>query len=190
MQIHIVYEWHRFLRISIVLIDGEETLYGKELLILTSTQLNPKDTKPGFLRRFIKAFSSKCRNLSEISMENFLFLGKPINDSQHPYLIDRIVRRTHIPAKNLVKPIYQPRKIQVASVHHNVEGEGQVLKAPTNQLRMKHYWGARLQSWGENTPKIISMTRPDESIREILKTITVCGKCIGKSNLRKKRWSW
>ena len=168
--------------------------WGKDSVWQTAIDIDeypfsPKDTKPGFLRRFIKTFSRKYRKVSEISMENFLFLGKPLNDSQHPYLIDRIVRRTHRPANNLVKPIYQPSKIRAASVHHNVVGEGQVLKAPTNQLRMNHYWGARLQNWGENTPEIISMTRPDESIREILKTIIVCEKCVGKDNLRKKRWS-
>ena len=168
--------------------------WGKDSVWQTAIDIDeypfsPEDTKPGFLRRFIKTFSRKYREVSEISMENFLFLGKPSNDSQHPYLIDRIVRRTHSSANNLVKPIYQPRKIRAASVHHNVVGEGHVLKAPTNQLRMNHYWGARLQNWGENTPKIISITRPDESIREIMKTIVACEKCVGKDNLRKKRWS-
>ena len=117
---------------------------------------SPKDQKPLFPERAVGRFSEKFPNASELTMQNFLFLGKPLDDSKHPLLIDRIWRRAHGPANALVKPIYRARNIARAIVHHNALAQGTSRNFPANELRMNHYWGARLQNWGDDTPEIIA----------------------------------
>lgn len=131
---------------------------------------SPVDTKPGFLSRFIKQFSEKNPDVSEICMQNFLFLGKPL---PLELLMERIWRRTPRPSNPLVKPIYKPANVR-AQVHHNNIMQGQSTNAPTNELRMNHYWGARLQNWGEDTPEIINMTVEDRSMEDVVKVFKQC----------------
>ena len=131
---------------------------------------SPVDTRPGFLSRFIKQFSEKHPTASEICMQNFLFLGKPL---PLELLMERIWRRTPEPANPLVKPIYKPANVR-AQVHHNNIMKGHTTNAPTNELRMNHYWGARLQNWGEDTPEIIAKTIEDRSMENVVKTFKQC----------------
>ena len=131
---------------------------------------SPVDTRPGFLSRFIKRFSEKNPAASEICMQNFLFLGKPL---PLELLMERIWRRTPKPSNPLVKPIYKPANVR-AQVHHNNIMKGHSTNAPTNELRMNHYWGARLQNWGEDTPEIITMTVEDRSMEDVVKAFKQC----------------
>ena len=131
---------------------------------------SPVDTRPGFFSRFIKRFSEKHPTASEICMQNFLFLGKPL---PLELLMERIWRRTPEPSNPLVKPIYKPANVR-AQVHHNNIIKGHTTNAPTNELRMNHYWGARLQNWGEDTPKVIAMTMEDRSMENVVKTFKQC----------------
>lgn len=112
----------------------------------------PQDTKPNFLQRFIANFSAERPDVSQITMQNFLFLGKPLNDEEHPLLIDRLKRRTHGPANLLVKPIYRTSHVSKTGVHHHDLRNGISKDADQNRIRLNHYWGARLQNWGEDTP--------------------------------------
>ena len=137
---------------------------------------SPSDTKPGFLVRFIQGFEKKHPAASEITMKNYLFLGKPLEEE---FLFQRIWRRTPKPANGLVKPIYLPLKV-TAQVHHNYLNSGHSIDAPDEQLRMNHYWGARLQNWGEDTPKVIAMTQEDRSMESVLKVYVNCEKWIRK----------
>lgn len=98
-------------------------------------------------------------------MQKFLFLGKPLNNNEHPLLVDRLWRRTHGPANALVKPIGKPGHVTRARVHRNSLSEGQSIDFPVDQLRIKHYWGARLQNWGEDTPEIIAKLKRNQIIR-------------------------
>ena len=77
---------------------------------------SPSDTSENFLPRFLRKFSGVNRNAAEITMLNFLFLGKPLSEVEHPLIIDRMYRRTHRPANALVKPIYMPSRLSGAQV--------------------------------------------------------------------------
>lgn len=131
---------------------------------------SPKDTTPGFLRHYVKDFSDYHPRVSEITMQNYLFLGKPL---EKELMIERLFRRTHKPANPLVKPIYKPSHVH-AQVHHNGVIKGSSMNSPSSELRMNHYWGARLQNWGEDTPEILKRTEPDNSIQPIISNFKMC----------------
>lgn len=131
---------------------------------------SPKDTSPGFLYRYLKDYSKFHPSVSELSMQNFLFLGKPLDKE---LMIERLFRRTHGPSNTLVKPVYKPNKV-VAGIHHNGLKSGSSVNAPYLELRMNHYWGARLQNWGEDTPEILQMTQVDSSIQPIIDAFKNC----------------
>lgn len=135
---------------------------------------SPQDTEPGFLARFVKQFSEKNPHVSEITMQNYLFLGKPL---EKELLFERIWRRTKGPANPLVKPIYKPANVR-AQVHHNGLRTGRSSNAPDHELRLNHYWGARLQNWGDDTPEIIAKTQEDLSMEPIVKEFKKCEKFI------------
>ena len=67
------------------------------------------DTEPGFLYRYMKKYGKDNPTVSEISMQNYLFLGKPL---ERELLFERLWRHTHGPANRLVKPIYKPTNIE------------------------------------------------------------------------------
>lgn len=150
---------------------------------------SPSDLEENFMERFLVKYSLNYPDVSEITMKNYLFLGKPLDNETHPLLIDRIRRRTHKPANALVKPIYKPLNVKAAQVHHNYLGKGYSQDSEPELLRMNHYWGARLQNWGEDTPKILEITRPDFSIRPIIYRINNCSKCLGRNSLYVRRWN-
>ena len=135
---------------------------------------SPTDQQPKFVQRKVASFSKAMPTASELTMQNFLFLGKPLDSNEHPLLIDRLWRRTHGPANALVKPIYKPSHVSRASVHHNGLSKGRSVNFPVSELRMNHYWGARLQNWGEDTPEILDKTRPDTSMETIVKNLRDC----------------
>lgn len=62
---------------------------------------SPRDTASGFLYRYVKDFSNLHPEVSEITMENFLFLGKPLDKE---LMIERVLRRTPKPSNNLANP--------------------------------------------------------------------------------------
>ena len=108
-------------------------------------------------------------------MQNYLYLGKPLNDSEHLLIFDRMWRRTITAGNTLVKPIYRPKQVSSANVHHNVLRRGFDSYVPgANLLRMNHYWGARLQHWGEDTPEILNKTVEDLGMREAVAALTPC----------------
>jgi len=134
----------------------------------------PEDTKPNFVQRFINTFSRQRPDVSQITMQNFLFLGKPLSDKEHPLLIDRLRRRTPRPANALVKPIYKTTQVTETHVHHHDLRTGISEDADGNQIRLNHYWGARLQNWGEDTPDILEKAREDNTIEGIVETLISC----------------
>lgn len=150
---------------------------------------SPRDLDENFMSRFLDEFSRNNPDVSEITMKNYLFLGKPIDDAIEPFLVARIRRRTGKPANPLVKPIYKPAAIAWAQVHHNGMKTGSNMDSPQQMLRMNHYWGARLQNWGDDTPKILDMTEPDYTIEPIIKRMKQCASCFGQDGLYITRWA-
>ena len=98
--------------------------YGKDTVWQAAIDIDEypfssSDTSENFLARFLHQFSDENRDAVEITMLNFLFLGKPLSEEEHPLLIDRLYRRTHRPANALVKPIYMPSRLSGTQVGTN-----------------------------------------------------------------------
>ena len=134
----------------------------------------PQDTKPNFMQRFITTSSRRRPDVSQITMKNFLFLGKPLSDKKHPLLIDRLKRRTPRPSNPLVKPIYKTMQVTETHVHHHDLKSGKSVDADGNLIRLNHYWGARLQNWGEDTPEMLDKTTEDNTMQGIAETLISC----------------
>lgn len=62
------------------------------------------------------------------------------------------MRRTPNPANALDKPIYGTKNMQSVHIHNNTLQKGISKDANPQEIRMNHYWGARLQNWGDDTP--------------------------------------
>ncbi len=105
------------------------------------------DISEGFLIRYLQTLNS---SISEVAMGNFLMLGQ--GDRSKTLVIERITRMKPEKANKLDKPIYRPTKVR-AAMHHNVVLEGKAIKANPMDIRILHYWGARLQHWGPDTDK-------------------------------------
>ncbi|CAC5416933.1 unnamed protein product [Mytilus coruscus] len=124
----------------------------------------PGDKRREFLIRFLMKIATMHPIISELSLKNFLFLGKPRKET---HILKRYLRRTPNPANALDKPIYRTKNIQSVHIHHNTLRKGISRDANPKEIRMNHYWGARLQNWGEDTPDILKKTIFDDSIVEI-----------------------
>ena len=111
------------------------------------------DTEGLFLVRFLK---QKPARVSQILMPNFLMLGQ--GNRSKTMTIERITRITKKTANALTKPIYRTSSIRHPDIHRHFIGSGLTITASTQELRMLHYWGARLQNWGQDTNKTIEVT--------------------------------
>lgn len=118
------------------------------------------DKEEDFLFRFLRTAPAY---VTEISLANFLMLGQ--GDRSRDMVIDRISRMTPREANLLVKPIYRPERVQ-ANVHRNHLIMGKRVAAPSNQMRMLHYWGARVQDWGADTQHTLDITMEMTSMRD------------------------
>lgn len=133
---------------------------------------SPNDTDPGFMHRFVKKYSEQHSDVSEITMQNYLYLGE--KNKSKELLMERLWRHTHGPSNHLVKPIYKPPDIKRAQVHHNSRRNGRSKNAPSNELRINHYWGARLQDWGPDTEEILAKTEEDRGMQQIVAAFKKC----------------
>ena len=110
--------------------------YGKDTVWQAAIDIDeypfsPSDTDENFLVRFLHQFSEEHKDAAEITMLNYLFLGKPLSSEEHPLLVDRLYRRTHTPANALVKPIYMPSRLSGTQVHtHTLGGCGHYSLTP------------------------------------------------------------
>lgn len=153
---------------------GDESTW-QSAIDIDEYPFSPSDKEPGFLYRYVKKFAEQHTSVSEITMNNYLFLGEK---NKRELLIERLWRRTHGPSNPLVKPIYKPPDINRAQVHHNQRRSGQTKTAPDNELRMNHYWGARLQNWGPDTPEILAKTEEDLGMETIVTAFKNCEKYV------------
>ena len=109
---------------------------------------SPSDTDAGFLRRQIQKNSLQYPSVTEFSLKNYVFLGAPTAPGRE-FVIERIIQRTIREMNNLDKPIYRPKAIMRARLHHNELKYGRSMDLNPAALRINHYWGLRLQNWGE-----------------------------------------
>ena len=143
---------------------GNQTRY-QMAIDMDEYPFSPIDLGEGFLPRYLKNISSHGygHRISEISMNNYLMLGQ--GDRTKDMVISRINRMTPKPANHLVKPIFKPDRVR-AGLHHNYLRRGIAIYANDSQLRMLHYWGARLQDWGPDSSHVINMTVEMNTMRE------------------------
>ncbi|XP_067650440.1 uncharacterized protein [Haliotis asinina] len=116
-----------------------------------------QDKEEGFLKRYLEDVEAKRPDISELLMDNYLMLGQ--GDRSKNMTIDRIRRCTPKPLNKLVKPLFKPACVR-PQIHSGVVKKGRRVPANPSQLRMLHYWGARMQKWGPDTEKILQMTEP------------------------------
>lgn len=150
---------------------------------------SPIDIEPNFMQRFLRNFSLRNPHVSQVTLQNHLFLGKPLNTKENPLLIAQFRRRTHKKANDLGKSVFQVSQIDKAQVHHNHMRQGRTIDCDAHVMRLNHYWGARLQDWGEDTPRVLDMTELDYSIKPIVDRLNRCSKCFGVNSLYIKRWN-
>ncbi|VDI30856.1 Hypothetical predicted protein [Mytilus galloprovincialis] len=113
----------------------------------------PGDKRQEFLIRFLAKIARIHPGIGEVYLKNFLFLGKPRKEN---HILKRYSRRTPNPANQLDKPIYRMENILSVHIHHNPLRKGMSTDGNPKEIRMNHYWGARLQNWDEDTPDILS----------------------------------
>ena len=122
------------------------------------------DGDEAFLVRYLRNITSRYgTRISEISINNFLMLGQ--GDRKRDMVIDRINRMTPKPANYLSKPLYRPERVR-ANIHHNRILFGAHVNANDEQLRMLHYWGARVQNWGPDTNRTLAITTTMNGMRD------------------------
>ena len=129
----------------------------------------PDDTDPGFLLRVLETLQQQFPAASEFSCKNLVFLGKP---SQADHVMERMLRRTPQPMNALDKPIFRPQLV-ASQVHHNRLRQGSSVDVDPRVLRMNHYWGARLQQWGEDTTELLERTVFDDSAVPIVRKLSL-----------------
>ena len=122
----------------------------------------------GFLRRLLKEYSEKHPRVSEFSFKNYGMLGE---FTKNGHYFGRYTLRTKAPLNNLVKPIYKPSCIK-AAFHHNQLTCGTNYNFDSKDIRMNHYWGARLQGFvGPLSEDIQKKTVEDLGLLPILNRI-------------------
>ena len=129
------------------------------------------DQEEGFLARYltdISASESDNKRIVEVRLQNFLLLGQ--GDRSRDIFYDRINRITPQIANDNRKAIYKTQIVDTVDQHGvgAIHRHGQLVIADTSKLKMLHYWGARLQDWGPDTPKVIDMTVEFNDVRNTI----------------------
>ena len=122
-----------------------------------------KDTDRLYLVRYLLKQSV---TVSQILMPNFLMLGQ--GNRSKTMTIERITRITKKVANALTKPLYKTSAIRHPNIHSHHLIHGVTTNADHNDLRMLHYWGARLQNWGPDTNKTIEMTEEFDLVKDTI----------------------
>lgn len=124
----------------------------------------PDDVSEGFLKRYLEQFSE---NISEVSMPNFILLGQ--GNHSFDLIIERIDRIYSLTKKtnNLDKALYRPKNVK-AALHHQRILKGKRIEEDGKRIKMLHYWGARTQGWGPDTPETLKNTVQFTEVREKL----------------------
>ena len=116
-----------------------------------------KDFQRLFLSNYLKVKErNQLLNVAQILMPNFLMLGQ--GNRSETMTIERIIRITKSKANALTKPIYNPKAILHPDIHRHLMKFGSTINADSTELRMLHYWGARIQNWGPDTNKTFAIT--------------------------------
>ena len=129
----------------------------------------PKDQSEGFLAKFLKELSHsesekpQSERTVDIRVQNFILHGQ--GDRQRNTTYDRINRITpHIANQNW-KTVYQPKYVDDLGMHGVHQRNGKMWIAEPSKLKMLHYWGARAQEWGPDTPALYKYTVEFNDVR-------------------------
>ena len=148
---------------------------------------SPFDREPGFMTRYLLTIDLQQAYINarakrphgivvEVSMENYLFLGAP-NPATEKHIFGRYWRRNREPMNNLVKPVFRPDpNLLQSDVHRNIlaRGNSQRTRAMPEELRMNHYWGARMQNWGPDTATVFNSTVLDDGMTKVQERFSHC----------------
>ena len=142
--------------------------YGKDSMWQMSIDMDEfpvclKDTEKLYLVRYLLKQSA---SVSQILMPNFLMLGQ--GNRSKTMTIERITRISKKVENDLTKPLYKPSDIGLPRIHSHHLINGMTTSADHNDLRMLHYWGARLQNWGPDTNKTIEITDEFDLVKDTI----------------------
>ena len=123
------------------------------------------DQSEGFLARYMKGIQA---DVVQVLMENYLMLGQ--GDRNRSMTIERITRRTPSRSNTLTKPVYRVDYTR-PGMHRFYEQRHTKRRIKTihgnpDEILMLHYWGARLQDWGQDTPKSLRATEDFPIVRD------------------------
>ena len=129
----------------------------------------PRDQSEGFLAQFLKMLAQsevekpQSERTVDIRVQNFILHGQ--GDRQRNITYDRINTITpHIANKNW-KTVYQPKYVDGLVMHGVQKRQGKMWVAEPSKLKMLHYWGARAQEWGPDTPALYQYTVEFNNVR-------------------------
>ena len=132
----------------------------------------PNDQTEGFLARLLRNLSESEKDKPQneqtvdIRVQNFILHGQ--GDRKRNITYDRINRITpHIANRNW-KTIYKPKYVEDIGMHGIKNRHGKMVVAEPRQLKMLHYWGARVQQWGPDTPALKKYTVEFNDVRNTI----------------------
>ena len=129
----------------------------------------PKDHSEEFLVRFLKELSQsesskpQSERTVDIRVQNFILHGQ--GDRKRDTMYDRINRITPHIANGNWKTVYQPKFVDDIGMHGVQKSNGKMWIAEPAKLKMLHYWGARVQEWGPDTPALYDYTVKFNDVR-------------------------
>ncbi|MEW8543333.1 MAG: glycosyltransferase family 92 protein [Candidatus Thiodiazotropha sp.] len=132
----------------------------------------PSDQTEGFLARFLRNISEsekdkpQSKQTVDIRVQNFILHGQ--GDRTRNTAYDRINRITPHIANGNWKTIYKPKFVDDIGMHGVKKRHGKMVVAEPRKLKMLHYWGARVQQWGPDTPALKKFTVEFNDVRNTI----------------------
>ncbi|KAJ7531611.1 hypothetical protein O6H91_14G050900 [Diphasiastrum complanatum] len=136
----------------------------------------PSDLQPSFVRRYLLKLEEVRPTVSQVLLQCMIFAGKPQGDPEQDWVIERYQRRKHqtegkVPGSSRQKPIFRPSmssgRVVSFKPHIFSMKQGETSVAPADEVRMNHYWGARVTNFGPDTVEILNVLEVDNSIQPI-----------------------
>ncbi|KAL2643486.1 hypothetical protein R1flu_011073 [Riccia fluitans] len=136
----------------------------------------PSDLNEMFLKEYLLNLEKTRPDVSQILMQCMIFGGNPQGDLEDGWVIERYQRRkpstegTRPGFVSRTKPIFRPSMVSGMSrsdPHKFPMTQGETMVSNPDDLRMNHYWGARLTDFKPDTPAVLALLVPDNSVQPI-----------------------
>ncbi|BBN03175.1 hypothetical protein MPTK1_2g21390 [Marchantia polymorpha subsp. ruderalis] len=136
----------------------------------------PTELNSMFLKEYVLNLESSRPDVSQVLLPCMIFGGNPEGDLDNGWVIERYQRRKRLTEGSRpgfvsrTKPIFQPKLAKGVSSfdpHQFPMKEGETMVTRPEVLRMNHYWGPRLTDFKPDTPAVIALLVPDDSIQPI-----------------------